>query len=81
MVQNTVLLGVAAAIGVAPAGLFPPGGILIALAIAGLAVFYLWRGPMVSTTKPGDRIIAQPSGKESTVARIVAMQGDCLALY
>jgi bifunctional enzyme CysN/CysC len=28
------------------------------------------------TVKPGDRIIAQPSGKESTVARIVAMGGD-----
>jgi bifunctional enzyme CysN/CysC len=26
--------------------------------------------------KPGDRVIAQPSGKESTVARIVAMGGD-----
>jgi bifunctional enzyme CysN/CysC len=28
------------------------------------------------TIRPGDRIIAQPSGKESTVARIVAMGGD-----
>ena len=28
------------------------------------------------TVKPGDRIIAQPSGKESTVARIVTMAGD-----
>jgi len=28
------------------------------------------------TVKPGDRIIAQPSGKESTVTRIVAMGGD-----
>ena len=28
------------------------------------------------TVKPGDRVIAQPSGKESTVARIVAMSGD-----
>jgi bifunctional enzyme CysN/CysC len=28
------------------------------------------------TVKPGDRVIAQPSGKESTVARIVAMGGD-----
>jgi len=26
--------------------------------------------------KPGDRIIAQPSGKQSTVARIVTMNGD-----
>jgi len=28
------------------------------------------------SVKPGDRIIAQPSGKQSTVARIVAMGGD-----
>jgi bifunctional enzyme CysN/CysC len=28
------------------------------------------------TVKPGDRIVAQPSGKESRVARIVAMGGD-----
>jgi bifunctional enzyme CysN/CysC len=28
------------------------------------------------TVKPGDRIIAQPSGKESTVARIVTLDGD-----
>ena len=28
------------------------------------------------TVKPGDRVVAQPSGKESTVARIVAMGGD-----
>jgi bifunctional enzyme CysN/CysC len=28
------------------------------------------------TVKSGDRVIAQPSGKESTVARIVAMGGD-----
>ena len=28
------------------------------------------------TVRPGDRIIAQPSGKESTVTRIVAMGGD-----
>ncbi|MFL6680098.1 MAG: sulfate adenylyltransferase subunit CysN [Burkholderiaceae bacterium] len=28
------------------------------------------------SVKPGDRIIAQPSGKESTVTRIVAMGGD-----
>jgi bifunctional enzyme CysN/CysC len=28
------------------------------------------------SVKPGDRIIAQPSGKESKVARIVAMGGD-----
>jgi len=28
------------------------------------------------TVKPGDRIIAQPSGKESQVARIVTMAGD-----
>jgi bifunctional enzyme CysN/CysC len=28
------------------------------------------------TVKPGDRIIAQPSGKESTVARIVTLAGD-----
>lgn len=28
------------------------------------------------TVKPGDRIIAQPSGKESTVARIVTLGGD-----
>ena len=33
------------------------GGLLIALAIAGLAIFYLIRGPMATTTKPGDRII------------------------
>ena len=41
VVQNTVLLGVAAAIGVAPAGLFPPGGILIALAGAYTAALFL----------------------------------------
>ena len=28
------------------------------------------------TIKPGDRIVAQPSGKESTVARIVTFNGD-----
>ena len=28
------------------------------------------------TVKPGDRIVAQPSGKESTVARIVTFNGD-----
>ena len=28
------------------------------------------------SVKPGDRIVAQPSGKESTVTRIVAMGGD-----
>jgi formate dehydrogenase subunit gamma len=33
------------------------GGLLFALAVGGLAVFYLWRGPMTVTTKPGDRVI------------------------
>ncbi|HEX7637069.1 MAG TPA: sulfate adenylyltransferase subunit CysN [Burkholderiaceae bacterium] len=28
------------------------------------------------TIRPGDRIVAQPSGQESTVARIVSMDGD-----
>jgi bifunctional enzyme CysN/CysC len=28
------------------------------------------------TIKPGDRVVAQPSGKESTVARIVTFDGD-----
>ena len=33
------------------------GGLLLALAIAGLAIFFLLRGPLATTTKPGDRII------------------------
>ena len=33
------------------------GGLLFALAVAGLAAFYLWRGTMVAEEKPGDRII------------------------
>jgi len=33
------------------------GGLLIALAIAGLAIFYLIRGPLATTSKPGERVI------------------------
>lgn len=33
------------------------GGILLALAVGGLAVFYLWLGPMSVARKPGDRVI------------------------
>lgn len=33
------------------------GGLALALAVAGLAVFYIWRGPMTTTPRPGDRLI------------------------
>jgi formate dehydrogenase subunit gamma len=33
------------------------GGLLFALAVGGLAGFYLWRGPLTVTRKPGDRVI------------------------
>jgi formate dehydrogenase subunit gamma len=33
------------------------GGLLMALAIGGLAIFYLIRGKLTSDTKPGDRVI------------------------
>jgi formate dehydrogenase subunit gamma len=33
------------------------GGLLLALAVGGLAVFYMIRGPMATTPKPGDRVI------------------------
>jgi formate dehydrogenase subunit gamma len=33
------------------------GGLLFALAVGGLALFYLWRGTMTVETKPGDRVI------------------------
>jgi formate dehydrogenase subunit gamma len=33
------------------------GGLLFALAVGGLAVFYLWRGTMTVDKRPGDRVI------------------------
>ncbi len=56
------------------------GGVLFALTIAGLAVFYLWRGAMRSPRKPGDRIIERFSPMDRYAHWTVAITWVTLAI-
>jgi len=56
------------------------GGILLAVAVGGLAVFYLWRGTMSSPRKPGDRIIERFSPMDRYAHWFVAIVWVTLAI-
>jgi formate dehydrogenase subunit gamma len=56
------------------------GGILFALAVAGLAVFYLWRGTMAAEEKPGDRVIERFSPMDRYAHWFVAIVWVALAI-
>ena len=56
------------------------GGVLFALTVAGLAVFYLWRGEMRSPRKPGDRIIERFSPMDRYAHWTVAITWVTLAI-
>jgi formate dehydrogenase subunit gamma len=56
------------------------GGILLALAVGGLAVFYLWRGPMAVARKPGDRVIERFSPMDRYAHWTVAIVWVTLAI-
>ena len=56
------------------------GGILLALAVGGLAVFYLWRGMLASPRKPGDRIIERFSPMDRYAHWFVAIVWVTLAI-
>lgn len=56
------------------------GGILLALAVGGLALFYLWRGTMSSPRKPGDRIIERFSPMDRYAHWFVAIVWVTLAI-
>jgi formate dehydrogenase subunit gamma len=56
------------------------GGILFALAVGGLAVFYLWRGTMAAEEKPGDRIIERFSPMDRYAHWFVAIVWVTLAI-
>ena len=56
------------------------GGILLALAIGGLAVFYLLRGTMAAEEKPGDRIIERFSPMDRYAHWFLAIVWVALAI-
>lgn len=56
------------------------GGILLAVAVGGLALFYLWRGTMSSPRKPGDRIIERFSPMDRYAHWFVAIVWVTLAI-
>jgi len=56
------------------------GGLLFALTVAGLAVFYLWRGEMRSPRKAGDRIIERFSPMDRYAHWTVAIVWVTLAI-
>jgi formate dehydrogenase subunit gamma len=56
------------------------GGLLLALAVGGLAVFYLWMGPMSAEKKPGDRIIERFSPMDRYAHWTVAIAWVALAV-
>jgi formate dehydrogenase subunit gamma len=56
------------------------GGILLALAVGGLAVFYLWRGTMTASRKAGDRIIERFSPMDRYAHWFVAIVWVTLAI-
>jgi formate dehydrogenase subunit gamma len=60
--------------------LIPLGGLLIALAIVGLAIFYLIRGKLTSVSKPGDRIIERFSPADRYAHWLLAITWVTLAI-
>ncbi|HEY1460534.1 MAG TPA: formate dehydrogenase subunit gamma [Casimicrobiaceae bacterium] len=56
------------------------GGFLLALAIAGLAIFFLIRGPLTTTPKPGDRIIERFTPKDRYAHWLLAITWVTLAI-
>ena len=56
------------------------GGLLFALTVAGLAVFYLWRGEMRAPKRPGDRVIERFSPMDRYAHWTVAIVWVTLAI-
>jgi formate dehydrogenase subunit gamma len=56
------------------------GGLLFAVTVAGLAVFYLWRGTMAAHEKPGDRVIERFSPMDRYAHWFVAIVWVALAI-
>jgi formate dehydrogenase subunit gamma len=56
------------------------GGLLMALAIGGLAIFYLVRGPMIVETKRGDRVIERFSPADRYAHWLLAITWVTLAI-
>ena len=56
------------------------GGLLLALAVGGIAGFYLWRGAMAVARKPGDRIIERFSAMDRYAHWTVAIVWVTLAI-
>jgi formate dehydrogenase subunit gamma len=56
------------------------GGVLFALAVGGLAVFYLWRGPLTAAEPPGDLVIERFTPADRYVHWLLAITWVTLAI-